>query len=157
LTAGEEHKQVLARTHDSTSKGDRLSKCNLCEKILVIEWFPYASETWFYTAEKYEKARNSLCPSQDYRFQLALSFVDDPQVIVLGMRSKRYWVAVDKRFERIPFLNSCQKHSYHPEEHGTRFIRQDCQTDYGVARLLPEHLTYAAWLAKKSSRRTHDE
>ena len=94
-----------------------LADAAFAKKMFVIEWFPYPSENWFCTAEKYEKTRNSLCPSQDYNFQLALSFVDDPRAIVLGMRSKRYWV-----------------------EHGTGFIRQDCQTDDGVARLLPEHL-----------------
>ena len=85
-----------------------LADAAFAKKIFVIEWFPYPSENWFCTAEKYEKTRNSLCPSQDYNFQLALSFVADPRVIVLGMRSKRYWVAVDERFERVPFLNSCQ-------------------------------------------------
>jgi hypothetical protein len=85
-----------------------LEDMDFAKKIFVIEWFAYPSENWFFSADKFEKTRTPLCPSQRYNFNLALSFLDDPSVIVLGMRARRYWVAVDRRFERVPFLNSHQ-------------------------------------------------
>ena len=92
------------RLQEATGLGD----APFAKKLFVIEWFPYPSERWFYSAEKFERARTPLCPSQTYSFQLAVSFLGDPAVILLGMRSKDYWVAVDKRFECVPFLNSHQ-------------------------------------------------
>jgi hypothetical protein len=85
-----------------------LADIAFAKKLFVIEWFPYPSENWFYTAKKFAMTREPLCPSQTYSFQLAVSFLGDPSVILLGMRSKDYWVAIDKRFECVPFLNSHQ-------------------------------------------------
>ena len=92
------------RLQDATRLDDR----TFAKRILVIEWFPYPSERRFYGPDKFEQSRELLCPSQQYSFQLVCSFLTDTRVKVLGMRSKRYWVAVDKRFEKVPFLNSCQ-------------------------------------------------
>jgi len=83
-----------------------LADPTFAKKIFVIEWFPYPSENWFYTAKKFAETRKPLCPSQNHSFQLARAFLSDQRVIDLGMRSKDYWVAVDKRFERVTFLNS---------------------------------------------------
>ena len=95
------------RTH-RLQEATGLANAAFAKKIFVIEWFPYPSENWFYTAKKFAATGKPLCPSQAYSFQLARSFLGDDRVVVLGMRSKDYWVIVDKRFEYVPFLNSPQ-------------------------------------------------
>jgi hypothetical protein len=47
-----------------------------------------------------------VCPSQYYSFHLAKEMLGNK--IVVGMRSKKHWLAVDSRVQQVPFLKNPQ-------------------------------------------------
>jgi len=67
--------------------------------LLVIEWFPYHS------IKGRGLPNHVVCPSQEYSFQLVKDMLDK-NLIVFGMRSKKYWLNVDQRVQEVPFLHS---------------------------------------------------
>lgn len=75
-----------------------VSEEELAERLLMIEWLPYRSKRCGWSI-------NRQCPSQAYSFHLAVRLLEAGR-IVIGMRSKKYWCAVDSRFGEIPFLRN---------------------------------------------------
>jgi hypothetical protein len=86
-----------AHTHRLHSAG--LSWEAISEGMLVIEWFPYHSK-------RSALPSDPVCPSQQYSFQLAKEMLENK--VVLGMRSKKHWLRVDQRVQKIPFLKNPQ-------------------------------------------------
>jgi len=78
-----------------------LEPATVGRRLCVIEWFPYHSRN--------AKAlpRKPACPSQDYSFQLAKQALERKQLVV-GMRARKRWTDVDKRFASIPYLNNAR-------------------------------------------------
>jgi hypothetical protein len=74
-------------------------EATLGKRLLVIEWFPYHSE-------RFARPR-TVCGSQQYSFDLARQMLEK-DLLIIGMRGRREWMEVDKRFGEIPFLNSPQ-------------------------------------------------
>jgi hypothetical protein len=71
----------------------------ISEGLLVIEWFPYHSK-------RSALASKPICASQYYSFHLAKEMLGNK--IVVGMRSKKHWLAVDERVQEVPFLKNPQ-------------------------------------------------
>lgn len=88
------------RAHTSKLHKAGLEWAAISERLLVIEWFPYHSK-------KSGLPNHVVCPSQEYSFQLAKDMLDKKR-IVIGMRSKRYWLNVDQRIQDVPFLKNPQ-------------------------------------------------
>jgi len=80
---------------------DGLNIQTIANRLFVIEWFPYHS-----TRSGLRKERR--CESQNYSFQLAKRMLKEQGAIMVGMRSKEFWVNFDRTFEQVPFLNSPQ-------------------------------------------------
>ncbi|HZR32046.1 MAG TPA: hypothetical protein VFA76_09360 [Terriglobales bacterium] len=78
-----------------------LGSKKVAEHLLVIEWFPYHSKRWKRLPTR------EVCPSQNYSFQHVKEMLDKKAVIV-GMRSKMYWLEVDPRVASVPFLKNPQ-------------------------------------------------
>ena len=87
----------------------------ISEGLFVIEWFPYHSM-------KGKRLPNRLvCPSQEYSFQLARDMLDK-NLIVVGMRSKKYWLKVDQRVQEMPFLKESPESSHRSANTGAELF-----------------------------------
>jgi hypothetical protein len=74
-----------------------LDEKTIAQRLLAIEWFPYHSR---YSSLPQSK----VCESQEYSFHLAKKMVRSGSLVV-GMRSKRNWLGVDRNcFAELPFL-----------------------------------------------------
>jgi len=76
-----------------------LDKKRVARRLCVIEWFPYHSQ-------KAYLPKRQICPSQAYTFRLAVKALETK--LVVGMRAKKRWIAVDSCFKSVPFLKSPQ-------------------------------------------------
>jgi hypothetical protein len=89
------------RAHTRRLHEAGLSWVAISEKLLVIEWFPYHSISGKGLPNRV------ICPSQEYSFQLAREMLDKKRIVV-GMRSKQYWLGVDPRVQDVRFLKNRQ-------------------------------------------------
>lgn len=76
-----------------------LDKKTVAQRLCVIEWFPYHSQ-------KTRLPINRVCLSQDYSFDMARRALGT--ALVVGMRARNRWTAVDPRFKSVPFLKNPQ-------------------------------------------------
>jgi hypothetical protein len=72
-----------------------LDRATLARRLLAIEWFPYHSRNSVL-------ARQPLCESQEYTFQIAREMLRTKFVLV--MRSVNHWANVDVDFLGVPRL-----------------------------------------------------
>jgi len=82
------------RLHDAGLPWECIS-----QGLLVIEWFPYHSKTSGLPTKP-------VCPSQNYSFQLAREMLESK--IVVGMRSKKFWLNAAPTVQNVPFLKNPQ-------------------------------------------------
>lgn len=80
----------------------RLDDLTFAKRLLVIEWFPYASN-------RGGLPPNPVCESQKYSFELAKRMLSKQGVQVVGTRSRLRWLQVGQEFSRVPFLNNPQR------------------------------------------------
>ena len=79
----------------------RLDRKVVAQKLAVIEWFPYH-------AKKSKRVpRSPECASQQYSFELARTALGDKKLVV-GMRARPRWSAVDSSYAAIPYLKNWQ-------------------------------------------------
>ncbi len=71
------------------------------QRLLVIEWFPYASIRGGLPAEP-------VCASQSYSFQLTRELLARG-VEMIGTRSRERWLKAGPEFSRVPFLKNNQR------------------------------------------------
>ncbi|MGC2463921.1 MAG: hypothetical protein WA517_01925 [Candidatus Acidiferrum sp.] len=88
----------FARTRELREAG--LGNETIAKRLLVIEWFPYHSRRSGFP-------NKSICESQSYSLHLALEMLEKKQLVV-GMRSRKKWTAVDQKFAKVPFLKNPQ-------------------------------------------------
>jgi hypothetical protein len=86
------------RTRELREAG--LDDKTIAKRLLVIEWFPYHSRRSAFPIKR-------VCESQNYSFHLAKEMFERKKLVV-GMRSKKRWIEVDRRFEKVPFLKNPQ-------------------------------------------------
>ena len=79
----------------------RLEECELSQRVMAIEWFPYHSE-------KSGLPGKQICASQDYSRFLAKQMLQREDVQVLGMRARKRWLPWGSEFNDVPFVNSVQ-------------------------------------------------
>ena len=79
-----------------------LNDAAFAQRLLVIEWFPYASSRGGLPTKP-------VCPSQEYSFQLAREILTKPDVQMLGTRSLARWRQAGPEFSRVPFLRNPQQ------------------------------------------------
>lgn len=81
--------------------------------LLVIEWFPYHSKTSGLPIKP-------VCPSQEYSFQLAREMLESK--IVIGMRSKNFWLNAALTVQNVPFLKNPQNPHISPANAGAELF-----------------------------------
>lgn len=72
------------------------------QRLLVIEWFPYASRCG-------GLPMRPGCQSQRYSFHLAKEILAKPRVQVVGTRSNGRWLSASSEFGRVPFLRNARQ------------------------------------------------
>jgi hypothetical protein len=82
----------------------------VAQRLCVIEWFPYHSR-------RAGLPSNPICASQQYSFEMAKQALNDRKIIV-GMRARKRWAEVDRRFDAIPYLSSVQNPIISPRNAG---------------------------------------
>jgi len=83
-------------------------------RLLVIEWFPYHSS---------KRPTGLTCESQNYSFQLARQMLDSHKLVVL-LRSRKEWGAVDQRCSELRLPNSRQNPCITPANLGAELFAQ---------------------------------
>lgn len=78
-----------------------LTDREFAQRLLVIEWFPYASISCGLPAGPF-------CKSQHYSFQLAKELLARG-VEIIGTRSVQRWLKAGPEFSRVPFLKNKQR------------------------------------------------
>jgi hypothetical protein len=73
----------------------------LAQRLLVIEWLPYAST-------RFRLRSNAVWESQKYSFHLAQRMLVKQGVQVIGMRSRALWLRAIPELIRVPFLRNPQ-------------------------------------------------
>ena len=101
------------RAHTSKLQKAGLSWEAISNGLLVIEWFPYHSKTSGLPIKR-------VCPSQEYSFQLAKEMLGCK--IVVGMRSKRFWLNAVPTLQNVPFLNNPQNPHISPANAGAELF-----------------------------------
>jgi hypothetical protein len=76
-----------------------LDRETVARRLCVIEWFPYHSK-------RAALPIRAVCPSQEYSFELAKKMLGTK--LIIGMRAKTRWAAVDRRFGDLPYLKNPQ-------------------------------------------------
>jgi len=74
-----------------------LTRQELATRVLALEWFPYHSR-------RSALPLRTICPSQEYTFEIAREMLRSK--LVIAMRSIRYWAYVDESFSRVPRLQN---------------------------------------------------
>jgi len=101
------------RAHASKLQKAGLSWEAISNGLLVIEWFPYHSKTSGLPIKP-------VCPSQEYSFQLAREMLESK--IVVGMRSKKFWLNVVPAVRDVPFLKNPRNPHISPTNTGTELF-----------------------------------
>jgi len=83
-------------------------------RLLVIEWFPYHPS---------KKPRGLICKSQSYSFQLARQMLDSGRLVVL-LRAREEWSAVDERCSELRLPNSRQNPCITPKNVGVNMFKR---------------------------------
>lgn len=78
-----------------------LNDRELSQRLLVIEWFPYASTRGGLPVKP-------VCASQSYSFELARELLARG-VEMIGTRSRERWLKAGSEFTRVPFLKNNQR------------------------------------------------
>jgi len=107
--AGDWWRKKTHRLQSAAGISDEL----FAQRLFVIEWFPYHTETSPYRTRLLRGPDGVLCESQRYSFELAQDFMNR-NIPVLLMRSRKEWAAVDSRFARVPSLINPQCASISP-------------------------------------------
>ena len=92
-----------------------LSREQVAQRLCVIEWFPYHSQ-------KEGLPTTSVCPSQQYCFEVVRKAIGSKMIV--GMRSRRRWADVDSRLAGIPYLNNPQAPYVSPRNAGDKLFQE---------------------------------
>jgi hypothetical protein len=101
------------KAHTSTLQKAGLSWEAISEGLLVIEWFPYHSR-------RSGLPIKPVCPSQEYSFQLAREVLESK--IVVGMRSKKFWLNAVPTVHNVSFLKNPQNPHISPANAGAELF-----------------------------------